>query len=180
MPWDSNLWTNPAAGSAKKTFPNVSTANVTDSSSLPGPSPLSSHAPRNSNGGGACGFGDVSARLAHDVANNAMSRVISKDPHCRSEEHNLAGRNVSDSRIVPPLRKNHTTRVQSAFRAARKSVAEKRGVPGSQAQFLTQMGVPDTFVTLEWNQPAQDSSRAPECASSTGDSPFCLRKDIAP
>src|ERR1700730_2796084 len=69
VPLDSNLWMKPPPGSATKILPMESAANATGAVSFPGPSPLSPHAPRNSNGGGgACGKGDGSARFPHEIA----------------------------------------------------------------------------------------------------------------
>src|ERR1700687_5672961 len=76
VPLDSNLWTKPAPGSTKKMLPSESAANATGSSSLPGPSPLSPQAPRNSNGGGGCGFGAGFARFPQETRkNNATSEA---------------------------------------------------------------------------------------------------------
>src|SRR5882762_8154750 len=55
VPLDSNLWTKPEPGSAKKTFPSESAANAAGVSSFPGPWPLSPHAFRNSKGGSCNG-----------------------------------------------------------------------------------------------------------------------------
>src|SRR4029077_5056731 len=74
VPLDSNLWTKPAPGSTKKMLPSESAANAPGSLSLPGPSPFSPQAPRNSNGGGGCGFGAGLARFPQETRkNNATS-----------------------------------------------------------------------------------------------------------
>src|SRR5579863_6040100 len=74
VPFDSNLWTKPAPGSAKKTLPRESAANATGSSSLPGPSPLSPQAPRNSNGGGGgWGFGAGFAQFPQETRKNTAA-----------------------------------------------------------------------------------------------------------
>src|ERR1039458_4559810 len=80
VPLASNLWTNPAAGSAKKTLPKSSVANATGASSLPGPSLRSPHEFRNSKGGGAWGFGAGSARLVQDVAQDTKQNAIKRNP----------------------------------------------------------------------------------------------------
>src|SRR5579862_6167522 len=75
VPLDSNLWTKPAAGSAKKTSPSESAAKDTGASSLPGPSPFSPHEPRNSNGGGGCGFGAGFARFPQEARKNTATNA---------------------------------------------------------------------------------------------------------
>ena len=59
--------------------------NVAGASSLPGPSPLSPHAPRNSNGGGASGFGAGSALFPQDVTEHltAAIQLSAKHIHLR-------------------------------------------------------------------------------------------------
>src|SRR4029077_10285524 len=69
-PFDSNLWTKPAAGSTKKTFPSESAAKETGSSSWPGPGPFSPQELRNSKGGGGCGLGAGVARFPHEDRKN--------------------------------------------------------------------------------------------------------------
>src|SRR5882762_236795 len=90
VPLDSNLWTKPEPGSAKKTFPSESAATATGVSSFPGPSPLSPHAFKNSNGGTCNGMGAGSVGIAHGKADSAANKMASGQPHRRPCEHGLA------------------------------------------------------------------------------------------
>src|SRR5437868_436476 len=85
VPLDSNLWTKPEPGSTKNTLPNQSAVIATGELSLPGPLPLSPHAPRNSKGGGCCGTGAGSVRFPHDMVQNAMSSAIDSRGHLLGE-----------------------------------------------------------------------------------------------
>src|SRR5579863_1574342 len=73
VPLDSNLSMKFAAGSTKKMWLNESDAKDTGASSLPGPWPFSPQAPRNSKGGGACGFGAGLTRLPQDARKNTAA-----------------------------------------------------------------------------------------------------------
>src|SRR5882762_1103720 len=122
VPLDSNLWTKPEPGSAKKTFPSESAANAAGVSSFPGPSPLSPHAFRNSNGGGCCGRGAGSVFFAHDKADNAVNKIIHKHPRLQLDESNWAGRKNLSPGIVRSLRPNHTTCIRSSFRQGKERI----------------------------------------------------------
>src|SRR5467141_4006646 len=114
VPLDSNLWTKPEPGSAKKTFPSESAANAAGVSSFPGPWPLSPHAFRNSKGGSCNGMGAGSVGFAHDLL--------------QMDESKWAWRKILSPGIVRSLRPNHTTRIWSAFRQGK----ERIGVLGVQ------------------------------------------------
>src|SRR5258708_35901283 len=75
VPLDSNLWTKPEPGSAKKTFPSESAANAAGVSSFPGPWPLSPHAFRNSKGGSCNGMGAGAVGFAHDKGPNVGPQI---------------------------------------------------------------------------------------------------------
>src|SRR6266478_2232909 len=120
VPLDSNLCTKPEPGSAKKTFPSESAATATGASSFPGPSPLSPHAFRNSNGGSCKGIVAGSVVFAHDKARNAVNKIIHKHARLQMDESKRAGRKILSPGIVRSLRPNHTTCIRSAFRQGKK------------------------------------------------------------
>src|SRR5215469_13259598 len=76
VPFDSNLCTKPAPGSAKNTLPRESAENETGVSSCPGPSPFTPHEPRYSNGGGGGGLGAGLARLLQDERKNSAASAV--------------------------------------------------------------------------------------------------------
>src|SRR5882672_10777054 len=101
---DSNLCTKSEPGSAKKTFPSESAATATGASSFPGPSPLSPHAFRNSNGGSCKGIVAGSVVFADDKARNAVSKIIHKLARVQmGRAQNVKSRN----RPIPPGESYH-------------------------------------------------------------------------
>ncbi len=122
VPLDSNLWTKPEPGSAKKTFPSESAANAAGVSSFPGPWPLSPHAFRNSKGGSCTGMGAGSVGFAHDKAHNAVPKIIHEHALLQMDESKWAWRKILSPGIVRSLRPNHTTRIRSAFRQGKERI----------------------------------------------------------
>src|ERR1700730_2385940 len=157
VPVDSNLCTKPEPGSAKKTLPRESAANVTGASSFPGPLPLSPHSPTNSNGGVCCGLGAGCVRLTLKTAVNAMHRTITRLAHRQLDEFKWAGRNVSASGIVRSLRPNHTTRIGSDFRPGVEGIkATSGGFDASLESFSEKVkpapGQAHRSIREEWNR----------------------------
>src|SRR3984893_18282895 len=92
VPFDSNLWTKPAVGSAMKMLPSESATKETGASSCPEPWPLSPQALRNSNGGGGCGFGAGVARFPQETRKNTATSAASGSLHRSGSEFIFAMR----------------------------------------------------------------------------------------
>src|SRR5258705_3990394 len=108
VPLDSNLCTKPEPGSAKKILPSESAANAAGVASFPGPSPLSPHAFRNSNGGSCNGMGAGAVGFAHDKGHNAAPQIIPAHTLLPMDESKWARRKILKPGNVPSLRPDHT------------------------------------------------------------------------